>query len=155
MRPTLILEGVYQSRNAQAQTGQLKDAEISFRKAGELSPDDPLPIYSLGVLSEQQRKFSEAIEFYKRSVEIDPKFENGYFNLAAMLANLGRFAEAKSMLLKLLELNPQADDARAMLRQIEREIPKQNWDPGYLRSPVSGFVDQKFLLNYQESRALR
>jgi tetratricopeptide (TPR) repeat protein len=38
-----------------------------------------------------------------------------------MYANLKRFAEAKAALKKLLELNPDAQDAKEILQQIERE----------------------------------
>ncbi len=82
--------------NAQGTRGNLKEAEEAFSKAHELAPKSPLGVYSLGVLAEQQRKFSEATGFYQKSIEIDPKFENGYFNLAAMYANLKRFARSKS-----------------------------------------------------------
>lgn len=107
--------------NAQSSLGNLIEAEAAFNKARELEPKSPLPTYSLGVLAEQQRKFQEAISFYQKSIEIDSKFEDGYFNLAAMYANLNRFTEAKATLKKLLEFNPNAQDAKDMLRQIERE----------------------------------
>jgi len=41
-----------------------------------------------------------------------------------MHANLKQYAEAKVLLNKLLEINPKADDARQMLRQIESEKPQ-------------------------------
>jgi tetratricopeptide (TPR) repeat protein len=109
--------------NAQGSIGNFSLAEQTYKKASELEPKNPLPIYSLGVMAEQQEKFSRAIDFYKRSIQIDPKFENGYFNLAAMYANVRKFAEAKSVLRELLTLNPNAQDAKDMLRQIEREKP--------------------------------
>jgi tetratricopeptide (TPR) repeat protein len=110
--------------NGQGSLGDVKGAFGSFTKARDLEPANPLPVYSLGVLAEQQEKFLEASQYYKRSVEIDPKFENGYFNLAAVYANMKRFTEAKDALTKLLELNPNAQDAKDMLRQLEREKPR-------------------------------
>jgi tetratricopeptide (TPR) repeat protein len=109
--------------NGQASLGDMKAALASFTKAREIEPKNPLPVYSLGVLAEQQEKFPEAIELYAKSVKIDPKFENGYFNLAAAYANMKRFAEARTALKKLLELNPNAQDAKDMLRQLEKEKP--------------------------------
>lgn len=50
-----------------------------------------------------------------------PKFEDVYFNLAAMYANLKQFYEGIAALKKLIELNPQAEDAKAMLQQVEKE----------------------------------
>jgi tetratricopeptide (TPR) repeat protein len=107
--------------SAQGSLGNLKEAEASFNKARELEPKNPLPIYSLGVLAEQQQRFQQALTFYQQSVEADPKFQDGYFNLAAMYADLKRFADAKATLKKLLQLNPNAQDAKEMLRQLERQ----------------------------------
>lgn len=44
----------------------------------------------------------------------------GGHHLAAAYANLRRFDEAIAALKKLLELNPDAADAKAMLQDIER-----------------------------------
>ncbi len=61
-----------------------------------------------------------------KSVELDPRFENGYFNLAALYANLKKYDEAVAALHKVLEINPGADDAKAMLADIEkRRGPKR------------------------------
>jgi tetratricopeptide (TPR) repeat protein len=107
--------------NALASSGKLEEAKAAFNKAAELSPRDPLAFYSLGMVAEQEKKFDDAVSFYKKSVELDPKFENGYFNLAALYANWKKYDEAVAMLRKVLEINPRADDARAMLAEIQKE----------------------------------
>jgi tetratricopeptide (TPR) repeat protein len=107
--------------NALAGLKRYNEAAEAFNKAIRINPKDPLGIYSLGVLEEEQGNFKKALEFYRQSIQIDPKFENGYFNLAAMHANLKQFDEAIAALKKLIELNPQSEDAKAMLRQIEKE----------------------------------
>jgi len=107
--------------NALAALGRIQEAQAAFEKAGELAPKDPLPIYSLGVLAENQGKIEQALDLYKRCVALDERFENGYFNMAAMLANLKRFDEATAALNRLLEINPDARDAKQMLQQIENE----------------------------------
>ncbi|HKF21126.1 MAG TPA: tetratricopeptide repeat protein, partial [Candidatus Angelobacter sp.] len=63
--------------NALASSGKLAEAQIIFSKAAELAPKDPLAVYSLGVIAEQENKPYEALGFYNKSVELDPKFENG------------------------------------------------------------------------------
>jgi len=110
--------------NAQSHLNKKSEAEISYQSAQRLASASPLPVYSLGVLAESQHKAQEAIEFYQKSIELDPKFENGYFNLAAMYGNTKRFSEAKEILQTLLKLNPNSDDAKAMLFQIEQELRK-------------------------------
>jgi tetratricopeptide (TPR) repeat protein len=119
--------------NGLAALGRSEEAQAAFEKAAELAPKDPLPIYSLGVLAESQGKFEQALAFYQRSVALNDKFENGYFNMAAMLANLKRFDEATAVLKKLLELNPDAQGAREMLRQIETAAPPKPRGSGEMR----------------------
>lgn len=107
--------------NALASSGKVEEAKAAFNKATELNPRDPVAVYSLGIVAEQEKKFDDAMSFYKKSVELDPKFENGYFNLAALYANLKRYDEAIANLRKVLEINPRADDARAMLAEIQKQ----------------------------------
>jgi len=109
------------SGNALAGLKKYNEAADAYKKAIRINPQNPLGVYSLGVIGEDQGNFKKALEFYRQSIQIDPKFENGYFNLAAMYANLKQFDEAIAALKKLIELNPLAEDAKAMLRQIEKE----------------------------------
>lgn len=110
--------------NGLAMQGNFAGANKVYQEAARLAPKSPLPIFSQGVVAENQQRMKEALEFYKRSIEIDPKFENGLFSAAAMYANLKQFAEAKALLHKLLQLNPKDEDARHMLAAIEREKPQ-------------------------------
>jgi tetratricopeptide (TPR) repeat protein len=54
-------------------------------------------------------------------VALNDKFETGYFGMAAMLGNLKRFDEAIATLKKLLEINPEYQEAQRMLQQITAE----------------------------------
>jgi tetratricopeptide (TPR) repeat protein len=103
--------------------GKFDSAIQAYQKAEKIAPKEPLPVYSLGVVAENQNDFAKALDFYKRSVDLDPNFEDGLFSEAAMYAALKQFAEAKAVLNKLLQINPKAEDARQMLLQIEKEKP--------------------------------
>ncbi len=104
--------------NAQYGSGDLDEAKRTFKKAAEVAPNDPLPYFSLGILADDRGKHQDAISYYRRSLEVDPKFEDALYNLAAVYADLRRFDEAKALLEKLLVLNPNAADARALLNKI-------------------------------------
>jgi tetratricopeptide (TPR) repeat protein len=108
------------SGNALIAMRKTSRAKERFGKAIQLEPDSPLGYYSLGVLAERQRELERAIKYYEKSVSVDSQFENGYFNLGAMYANAGKFDKAIDALKRALELNPDARDARAMLRKIKR-----------------------------------
>jgi superkiller protein 3 len=107
--------------NGLAGLRRLDEAEAAYRKAAEISPQDPLPVYSLAVLAEDRGEIERALSYYEQSVKLDERFEYGHFSMAAMLANLGRFEEAIAELEVVLKLNPDALDARQMLEQIEEE----------------------------------
>ena len=109
--------------NGYAMQEKYGPAVKAFATAAEIAPKEPLPLYSLGVVAENQREIKKALEFYNRSVELDPKFENGLFSAAAMYANLKHFAQAQALLQKILDMNPNAQDARIMLKRMEAAKP--------------------------------
>lgn len=110
--------------NGHAVQGKFELAITAFKKAHELVPKEPIPVYSLGVVAENRNQLKEALAYYLNSVEIDTKFENGLFSAAAMHATLKQFKEAKALLLRLLEINPGDAEARGMLQAVEREMAK-------------------------------
>jgi tetratricopeptide (TPR) repeat protein len=115
-------EGYINLGNGLSMLGKFDQAITAYRKAAVIVPKDPLPIYSMGVVAENRDQIEEALKLYKQSVELDGKFENGLFSAAAMHARLKQFNEAKALLNRLLEVNPRDDEARQMLRAVEKEI---------------------------------
>jgi tetratricopeptide (TPR) repeat protein len=110
--------------NGHAVQGKFDLASGAFEKARSLAPKDPLPIYSLGVLAENRDQIKEALAYYLKAIELDPKFQNGLFSAAAMHASLRQFSEAKNLLTRLLQIEPRDQDARQMLAAIERDMAK-------------------------------
>jgi tetratricopeptide (TPR) repeat protein len=111
--------------NALLEMGRYAEAETAFRRAADAAPASPLGSYGLGLVAERRKDLERAIAFFRRSVEIDSKFQRSHFNLAAAYANLRKYSEAVVALKTLLRLSPNDREARAMLRQIEREEAKQ------------------------------
>jgi tetratricopeptide (TPR) repeat protein len=50
----------------------------------EKNPNDADLIFNLGVLSANAKNVADAEKYYKRVIEINPKYINGYINLAAL-----------------------------------------------------------------------
>lgn len=107
--------------NGLALVGRVDEARAAFERAAQLEPGAPIPVYSLGFLAERQRDWKTAAAHYEKVVEIDPRFEPGWFSLAAAYGNLGRIDEAIVAVKKALELKPDSPDARAMLAQLEAD----------------------------------
>ena len=53
-----------------------------YRKALEKNPNDNLALRNVGLVNQKLGKMDEAIEYYKRAVEVDPKYAIGHENLA-------------------------------------------------------------------------
>jgi tetratricopeptide (TPR) repeat protein len=116
-----LFEAAINLGNAQVQLGQLKQGQASFERARAIAPKEPVPVYSLGVLAENRHDVPAATALYEQSVALDPAFDSGWFNLAAMYATAHRFDDALAALDKVLALNPHAEDARAMRRHVEAD----------------------------------
>jgi tetratricopeptide (TPR) repeat protein len=50
-----------------------------------LKPDDPILFFNLGVVNSDQGNDSEARTYYRKAIEIDPKYESAYLNLVALI----------------------------------------------------------------------
>lgn len=76
------------------------------------SVTDPDVYYNVAVLLMNQRRTDDALPFLTKSVALDPKFVDGYFQRGLLLLGAGKAAEAKADFQKVLELAP-ADSAQA------------------------------------------
>jgi len=91
-----------------------EDALAAYRKASELTPKDPEPHLSAGLLHERQKEFSDAEAEYKEVLALDPKSTDPQSTEAAIgLTNIymksGRLSDAEPLLRRLATERP--DDA--------------------------------------------
>src|ERR1035437_9129724 len=104
-----------------------EDALAAYRKASELTPKDPEPHLSAGLLHERQKAFSDAEAEYKQVMTLDPHSTDPQTTEAAIgLTNLymksGRLGEAEPLLRRLAAERP--DDAGLHL-QLGRVLAAQ------------------------------
>jgi len=88
-----------------------EDALAAYRKASELTPKDPEPHLSAGLLHERQKEFSDAEAEYKQAMTLDPNSADPQTAQAAIgLTNLymksGRLGEAEPLLRRLATEHP-------------------------------------------------
>ena len=89
--------------------GQPEEAIRSFERAIRLSPFDPLlfsTFTGMGVAFIGLGRFDEAVAAAKNALRKNPTFAPAYRCLASALAHLGREAEAREAVARLLELEP-------------------------------------------------
>ncbi len=88
-----------------------EDALQAYRKASELTPKDPEPHLSAGLLHERQKEFSAAEAEYKQVMTLDPHSTDPQTTEAAIgLTNIymksGRLGEAEPLLRRLATERP-------------------------------------------------
>jgi Tfp pilus assembly protein PilF len=86
-----------------------EDALTAYRKASDLTPKDPEPHLSAGLLHERQKEFSAAEADYKQVLTLDPHSTDAAIGLTNIYMKSGRLAEAEPLLRRLATERP--DDA--------------------------------------------
>ena len=89
-----------------------------FAKAASLTPFDPEPHLSAGLLLEKQNKLNEAAHEYQIAATVDEKSTEGLAGLANVYAKQKKYADAEAQLRKILAVNPDNQNARAQLAQV-------------------------------------
>jgi Fe-S cluster biosynthesis and repair protein YggX len=77
---------------------QLQDRIAQFRKMANDDPDNELGHYRLGQLLMDDKQFGEAIQSFRRTLELSPQFSKVYQLLAVCLLNNGQRDEAVATL---------------------------------------------------------
>ena len=105
---------------AQIGAGQIDDSRASIEKAAQLNPANAgMAYYNLGVTLINRNQPKEAIEPFKKAIELDPKYANAYYQLGLTLISANEMAEAQTYLTKFLELVPTGQDAETAKALIE------------------------------------
>ena len=100
-----------------------EDALAAYRKASELTPKDPEPHLSAGLLQERQKEFSAAEAEYKQVLAVDPHSTEAAIGLTNLYMKSGRLGEAEPLLRRLATERP--DDAGIHL-QLGRVLAAQS-----------------------------
>ena len=82
------------------------EAEQAYRKVFDFLPHDQFVRLNLALALERQGRVSEAIEYYRQAIRIDPLLFDAYINIADDLMMESRSSEAESYLKKVLLINP-------------------------------------------------
>ena len=99
------------------------DALAAYRKASELTPKDPEPHLSAGLLQERQKEFSAAEAEYKQVLAVDPHSTEAAIGLTNLYMKSSRLGEAEPLLRRLATERP--DDAGIHL-QLGRVLAAQS-----------------------------
>ena len=56
-----------------------------MKEAIEQDPDNAVLYFNIGVVNAQKGNKTDAIKYYKKTIELDPNFESGYLNLVSLI----------------------------------------------------------------------
>ncbi len=92
------------------QAGQLAKAEEVYGKVLESNPDDPRVFCNLGSLFDQQGRLVEAVENYRKALDI-VDFAEAHYNLGNTLIKLGKDEESVFSFKHAIKLKPDYQEA--------------------------------------------
>jgi tetratricopeptide (TPR) repeat protein len=99
------------------------EALAAYAKASELTPNDPEPHLSAGLLHERQKEFSDAEAEYKRVLTLDPNSTDAAVGLTNIYMKSNRLSDAEPLLRRLADERP--NDAVIHL-QLGRVLAAEN-----------------------------
>jgi len=102
-RWTLALGFMADGRSA---AGDVGAGQAGYRKALEISPDDPRVLSAQGLALYRAGRFADAIRVLQRAVSLDPRSTLPRVNLGIAQAAAGDAAGAQRTYVDLLEMNP-------------------------------------------------
>ncbi len=97
--------------------GKWSEACNQFRHTVELVPDNPRAHNNLGLAYRGQGKLDDAAAEFQKAIDLEPTFIH-YRNLGMVLADAGRYPEAKRALGRSIELRPNQYRAWGLLAAV-------------------------------------
>ncbi|MFH4965647.1 tetratricopeptide repeat protein [Gaetbulibacter sp. M235] len=73
--------------NVYYKMGNVEEFKSLLQLATTKDPKNPELQYNLGVIASESEHPEEAMEYYKKAIELDPKYVNAYINMAALILN--------------------------------------------------------------------
>ncbi|MBD2182347.1 tetratricopeptide repeat protein [Aerosakkonema funiforme] len=104
--------------------GNIKDAEVAFRKAIEMDANYAEAHANLGLILKQQGKLPEAIEQTRQALRIYPDLAQAHYNLGVSLQAQGQTQEAIAAYREAIRVNPNHAEANYNLGVALRNVGK-------------------------------
>jgi tetratricopeptide (TPR) repeat protein len=106
------------------QVGYWKDTETLFRHALDVTRDNWLAHYNLGVALSQAGRFEEAIGHYEQTLRLTPDDAAAHNNLGACLSGQGKVPEAIAHFERALRIKPDYAEAHCNLANVLQQTGK-------------------------------
>ena len=108
------------------ETRKPDDALQAYRKAAELTPKDPEPHLSAGLLHERQKEYSDAEAEYKQVLALDARSTEAAIGLTNIYMKSGRLGEAEPLLRRLAAERPADAGIHLQLGRVLAAVGKKD-----------------------------
>lgn len=105
----------------ESKAGNLEKALELYRKGNEADPKDPEPVFGIGIVYAEQKKYAEAEAMYLKAIELKANFTGIHNNLGALYLEQGKNNLAEEQFRKALEIDPYYPDAHYNLANLLAE----------------------------------
>jgi tetratricopeptide (TPR) repeat protein len=109
----------YNMGSSQLQKQDYAAAEVSYKKAMEIKPDNPEPYNALGTIYNAQKKFAEAAQMTEEATKRQGTLgsslggnADALFNQGVIFWNAGKMPEAKKQFEEAIRINPDHAEAQ-------------------------------------------
>jgi tetratricopeptide (TPR) repeat protein len=109
---------------AVVQLGYWRDSATLWRHTLQVTGDNALASYMLGLTLVNENRLPEAVELFEKAVAINPGFESAQNNLGVALTQLGRAAEAVEHFQHVLKTDPANPEAHNNLGRAYEQLGK-------------------------------
>lgn len=102
--------------------GRLSEADVMYRQALGVDPNNVDALHLSGVLASQSRNFDLAVSLIRRAIKLNPRVPDFYGNLGIALHEAGKPDEAVASYQKALKLKPDYADAHYNLGNVFKDL---------------------------------
>ena len=98
--------------------GDRAGAKKEWLAALAIKPENDIVLSNLGVVSKEEKRFPEAVEYFKRALSIDSKYTDAHLHLAETYLEMGRTELARKHLRATVTLSPLNIQGRNLLGEL-------------------------------------
>jgi len=119
-------KSIYQELELEAGASRMVEIDLAREPSEEQKKrQEALALFQNGVSLAQADKLEEALDAFRKAVELKPDLAEAHINLGLLLYRQGKADEAEKALLKALELKPEESKTKEALADIYFEKAKE------------------------------